>query len=75
MINYESLKIFINFYQMNQSRMVVRRRVGLNKALTLPRGAPDGPSTTKRPNSIGRPLSFAICSKVINALSSLPLDV
>lgn len=54
--------------------MVVRRSVGLKRALILPRG-PVGPSTTNRPSSIGRPLSFAICSKVSNALSSLPLAV
>lgn len=59
---------------MNQRSRVVRLNVGLSNALTLPRG-PVGPSTTKRPNSIGLPLSLAICSSVNNALSSLPLDV
>lgn len=54
--------------------MVVRRSVGLNSAFTLPRG-PVGPSTTNLPKSIGRPLSFAICSNVSKALSSLPLEV
>lgn len=56
-------------YQINHKSMVVRRRAGLKSALTLPRG-PVGPSTTNRPNSIGRPLSFAICSNVNNALSN-----
>lgn len=56
---------------MNQRRRVVRRRAGLNKALTLPRG-PDGASTTSRPSSIGLPLSLAICSSVSIALSTLP---
>lgn len=57
---------------MNQSSKVVRRSDGLKSALMLPRG-PGGPSTTKRPNSIGRPLSLAICSSVISALSTWPL--
>lgn len=59
---------------MNQSRIVVRLNAGLSNALTLPRG-PVGPSTTKRPNNIGLPLSFAICSRVRRALSSFPLAV
>lgn len=64
----------MKIYQINQSKRVVRLNDLLNNALTLPRG-PAGPSTTNRPNIIGRPLSFAICSKVLKALSNCPVDV
>lgn len=52
-----------NFYQINHNKSVVRRSDLLNKALKLPLG-PDGPSTTNLPNSIGRLLSLAICSRL-----------
>lgn len=67
-------KMIRMLYHMNQRRRVVRLSDLLNNALTQPRG-PAGPSTTNRPSIIGLPLSFAICSKVPNALSICPVDV
>lgn len=57
---------------MNHSSSVVRRSEELSRAFILPRG-PDGPSTTRRPSSIGLPLSFATFSRVVKALSTCPL--
>lgn len=56
---------------MNQRRSDVRLNDGISKSLNLPLCGEGiaASSTTKRPSSIGFPLSFAIFSNVSKALS------